>query len=190
MLKTLFKKRPTASVGDALYAQAVAQARKPEFYTRLGVADRIDARFELYTLHVLLLILRLRDEAGEAGAAEQGPEAAQSLFDTYVSSLDNALRELGVGDMSMARKMRNLGEALYGRMTAYETPIRAGEADVLALHLAKNVYESEDAAIAASLATYALAARADLAQQAFSTLIPTGSSAKAQVGPRWPEISA
>ena len=58
MLMSLFRKRPVQSSGDALYAAVADQARRPAFYTDLGVADRIDARFELYTLHVLLLILR------------------------------------------------------------------------------------------------------------------------------------
>ena len=58
MLKNLFKPREGVRIGDALYALAVEQARQPGLYTRLGVADRIDARFELYTLHVLLLVLR------------------------------------------------------------------------------------------------------------------------------------
>lgn len=175
MLKTLFRKRPTHRIGEPLYVEAVAQARRPAFYTTLGVADRIDARFELYTLHVLLLILRLRDE-GETGSA-----AAQSLFDVYVSALDHALRELGVGDISMARKMRTLGEALYGRMTAYEAPIRDGDAAVLAVHLARNVHESDDAERGEALARYALRARATLVAQPFDAVV---------ANPLWPEIAA
>ncbi|WP_421731546.1 ubiquinol-cytochrome C chaperone family protein [Brevundimonas sp.] len=181
MLKTLFKKRTAQGVGDTLYGAAVAQARQAAFYARLGVDDRIDARFELYTLHVLLLILRLRDEPGERGGQERGAEVGQSLFDVYVSSLDHALRELGVGDVSMARKMRSLGEALYGRMTAYEAPIRAGDAESLAQALARNVYAVEDSATAAPLADYALRARAALADQSFDALL---------AGPQWPEIIA
>lgn len=144
---------------DALYALAVQQARAPAFYTTLGVADRIDARFELYTLHVLLLVLRLRDD-GEAGASE-----AQALFDVYVSSLDHALRELGVGDISVGKKMRKLGEAVYGRMTAYEGPVRSGDVDALATALSRNVYETESAVHAPALARYAIASRATLAAQ-------------------------
>ena len=176
MLNSLFRKRSMQALGDRLYAAAVAQARRADFYTALGVADRIDARFELYTLHVLLLILRLRDEPGG-----EGPEAAQNLFDVYVSSLDHALRELGVGDMSIARKMRNLGEALYGRMTAYETPLRDGDATVLAERLARNVHESDDVDRGAGLARYAIAARAVLAAQPYAAVIGA---------PSWPEIAA
>ncbi|WGM31062.1 ubiquinol-cytochrome C chaperone family protein [Brevundimonas sp. NIBR11] len=179
MLKNLFRTRSAERMGLPLYTAAVAQAREPAFYRALGVEDEIDARFELYTLHVLLLILRLRDEAGVD--AEKGSEAAQNLFDVYVSALDNALRELGVNDVTMAKKMRRLGESLYGRMTTYEAPLRAGDADALAEGLARNVYASGDAAEAGALAAYALAARAGLATQPIDAVL---------TAPHWPEVTA
>lgn len=174
MLQNLFRTRPRERLGQPLYEAAVRQARDPAFYTGLGVADRIDARFELYTLHVLLLLMRVRDE-GERGAG-----AGQDLFNTYVSALDHALRELGVGDVSVGKKMRKLGEALYGRMTAYEAPLRAGDAAQLAAGLARNVFESEDAAAGNALAVYALASRARLAAQTFEAVTDT---------PEWAEVS-
>jgi cytochrome b pre-mRNA-processing protein 3 len=174
MLQTLFQPR-RSRLGESLYEHAVAQARQPEFYTQLGVADRIDARFELYTLHVLLLTMRLRDEG------ERGADAGQKLFDVYVSALDHALRELGVGDISVGKKMRKLGEALYGRMTAWEGPLRAGDAGELAAALARNVYEDEAAPGAPSLAVYAMASRLRLAAQSFDAVL---------TGPAWAEIEA
>lgn len=164
MLQNLFRTRPRERLGEPLYELAVRQARDPGFYTRMGVADRIDARFELYTLHVLLLVMRLRDE-GEAGG-----EVAQALFDVYVSALDHALRELGVGDISVGKKMRKLGEAMYGRMTAYEPPLRSGDAAGLAAGLSRNVFESDDPAAGQALAAYALASRARLAAQDFKAV--------------------
>jgi cytochrome b pre-mRNA-processing protein 3 len=164
MLQKLFRPRNTPRLGDRLYALAVSQARHPAFYARMGVADRIDARFELYTLHVLILAQRLRDEG------EEGAEAGQALFDAYVSALDHALRELGVGDISVGKKMRKLGEALYGRMTAYEGPLRAGDRQALATALARNVFESDQAAVGGPLADYAISSRARLAGQTFKAV--------------------
>lgn len=178
MLKNLFRSRSAERPGLALYAQAVEQARRPGFYTDLGVSDEIDARFELYTLHVLLLILRLRDEPG-AGAG-RGAEAGQDLFDVYVSALDNALRELGVHDVTIGKKMRKLGEALYGRMTAYEAPIREGDVASLATGLARNVYESDEPGRGGDLAAYALEARALLESQSIETVLSQA---------RWPEVA-
>jgi cytochrome b pre-mRNA-processing protein 3 len=175
MLRNLFRQRPDERQGDALYAVAVEQARQPAFYTALGVADRIDARFELYTLHVLILFLRLKQDG------ERGEVAAQKLFDTYISSLDNTLRELGVGDVSVGKKMRKLGESLYGRMNAYEGPLRAEDIDALAASLAKNIYESADAETGRALARYAVASRQNLTAQSFETV---------SKAPAWAEITA
>lgn len=175
MLQNLFRTSPRERPGDALYEQAVRQARDPAFYAHQGVPDRIDARFELYTLHVLLLVLRLRDEGGA------GTEAAQGLFDTYVSALDHALRELGVGDISVGKKMRKLGEALYGRMAAYEPPLRAGDSAALAQALARNVFESDEASMGRGLADYAVASRARLAAQDFAAVL---------AAPNWAETGA
>lgn len=175
MLQKLFRTHPRQRLGEPLYEAAVRQARDPAFYTQLGVADRIDARFELYTLHVLLLVMRLRDDG------ERGAEAGQDLFNTYISALDNALRELGVGDVSVGKKMRKLGEALYGRMAAYETPLRDGDRVELAARLARNVFETEVAASGDRLAAYALASRARLASQSIEAVVDA---------PKWAEVSA
>jgi cytochrome b pre-mRNA-processing protein 3 len=118
-LGRLFAPRPAVLAGRRLYAQAVAQARSPAFYERLGAADTVEARFELYSLHVVLLLRRLK---------RQGPQAAetgQSLFDAYVRGLDDALREMGVGDLSVGKKMRKLGEAFYGRVKSYDQALEA-----------------------------------------------------------------
>ena len=172
MLKRLLglKSRPDAA--DRLYAHAVAQARDPRFYAVLGVADRIDARFELYVLHVQLLILRLQEQG------EEGRELAQRLFDVFVSALDNDLRELGVGDLSVAKKMRKLSEQVYGRMSAYEAGLKDDAGAGLSLALGRNV--TPDAPNAGeALARYALAARSALAGQDVRSLIQ---------GPNWPEV--
>jgi cytochrome b pre-mRNA-processing protein 3 len=157
-----------------LYEQACEQARSRVFYTGLGVADEIDARFELYTLHVLLLVMRLRDEG-----TTEGLEASQSLFDTYVSALDNTLRELGVGDLSIAKKMRKLGESLFGRMKAYEPLIRS-QSEALAPALGRNVYGDEAASHAPVLADYVHRTRAHLAAQDIRELL--------QARVAWPEV--
>ena len=114
MLNRLFRS-PTRRVasGRALYARGRRPGARAGLLHRPGRRPtRIEGRFELYTLHVVLL---LRPAA--AGRASRRREAAQALFDTYVSALDDALREMGVGDLSVGKKMRKLGEAFYGRMT-------------------------------------------------------------------------
>ena len=164
MFKSLFKAKPVHREALDLYALAVEQARQPTFYTSLGVADRIDARFELYTLHVLLLYVRLRHDG------PRGADLAQAMFDHYVSALDNVLRELGVGDVSVGKKMRKLGEALYGRMANYEKALTESDHDALQAAIARNVFESDDAATGEVLARYAFDCHAALATQTIAEI--------------------
>ena len=158
LLDRLFRPRPAKAVGRALYAQVVEQAREPALYERLGAPDTVEGRFELYTLHLVLVLDRLR------GGGERAAETSQVLFDTYLKGLDDALREMGVGDLSVGKKMRRLGEAFYGRGKSYETAIAAlPDTGPLTALLARTVYEGGDAGRAADLTAYMLAQRQALA---------------------------
>jgi cytochrome b pre-mRNA-processing protein 3 len=119
LLQRLFTAPPGQNAGRALYASAARQARRPAFYRAFGVADTVEGRFELYSLHVALLLIRLK------GQGQIAAQTAQALFDAYVLSLDDALRDMGVSDVKVGRKMKALGEAFYGRLKAYEDAIEA-----------------------------------------------------------------
>ena len=166
LLDRLFRARPALAAGRALYASAVAQSRTPALYADLAAPDTVEGRFEVYSLHVVLLLDRLR------GHGEPAAEVSQALFDAYVSALDHALREMGVGDLSVGRKMRKLGEAFYGRGKSYETAFAAlpDEAPLRAL-LARTVYAGADAAPMPRLMAYVLDQRAGLADQAVERLL-------------------
>lgn len=113
MFQRIFKPRPAKQAGEALYAAAAAQARQPSFYLQGGVPDTREGRFELYTLHVVLLMDRLR------GQGEEADETSLALSERYVRGLDDAFRELGIGDTALAKRMKALGQAFYGRLKAY-----------------------------------------------------------------------
>ncbi|HEY0646613.1 ubiquinol-cytochrome C chaperone family protein, partial [Phenylobacterium sp.] len=66
MLKRLFKPRPAQAAGRALYARTVAQSRTPALYAELGAPDTVEGRFELYSLHVYLLLERLKGQGDQA----------------------------------------------------------------------------------------------------------------------------
>ncbi len=155
-LRQIFRPRPARLAGEALYEAATRQARQTWFYSELGVPDSPEGRFELYSLHVVLLLHRLRS-AGNPAAAE----TAQALFDTYVSALDHALREMGVGDLSVAKKMRKLGEAFYGRAKAYDAVLAAGDRTELTALIARTVFAEVADPSAGVLADYVLSS-ADL----------------------------
>lgn len=145
----LFRKRPATEAGRRLYAACVRQARTPELYADLGTPDTVEGRFEHYSLHVILVLDRLVRQGDEAA------EVSQGLFDAYVRALDDALREMGVGDLSVGRKMRRIGEALYGRLRNYEAAFNAEEgADSLETILARTVYDGVDTPPLPQMAAY------------------------------------
>jgi len=155
---------------EALYGAIVAQARTPVFYTRYGVPDTIEGRFELIVLHLVLLLNRLsRDEAGVR--VRQGRTIGQRLFDRFCRDLDDNLREMGVGDLAVPRRMRRFGEAFYGRQAAYAAALAAADPQLLENALARNIFGIAGAdESAACMARYTRAAAAQLDGEAADTL--------------------
>ncbi len=147
----LLKNRKHERVGFQLYTSAVNAARDPYFYEVLGVPDTLDGRFDLVGLHVALVIRRLRS------LQPPGPAIAQAVFDAMFSDMDINLRELGVGDMTVARNVRAMWEAFHGRAEAYEAPLSAHDAPALATALSRNVWRGQDTPGAVPLAAFALA---------------------------------
>lgn len=149
----------------ALYGAAVRQARSPEFYLQGEVADTAEGRFELVALHTYLLIRRLR-EGGAAGKA-----TGQKLFDLLFDDMDQTLREMGVGDLSVGKKIKALASSFYGRMQAYDKGME-DEGEGLAQALGRNVYGAEQVeARALSLAAYVRRADAALHVQPVGDII-------------------
>jgi cytochrome b pre-mRNA-processing protein 3 len=123
--------------GYELYGKAVAAARYPYFYATLGVPDTLDGRFDLIGLHVFLLIRRLR------ALPPPGPALAQAVFDAMFNDMDLNLREIGVGDLSVGRKVKAMWEAFHGRAHAYQEAIEQDEAAFSAA-LARNVWRGAE----------------------------------------------
>jgi cytochrome b pre-mRNA-processing protein 3 len=118
-----------------LYGQIVTLARAPALYGAMAVPDTLDGRFDSLVLHVHLVLRRL----GRLGA--EGARMSQLLFDLMFADMDETLRELGVGDMSVGRKVRQMAEAFYGRAAAYEEALDGtGGEDRLEGALLRNLY--------------------------------------------------
>jgi len=152
--------------GYVLYGHAVAAARDPALYRDLGVPDTLDGRFDMLGLTVALMIRRLR------AAPPPGPALAQAVFDAMFSDMDINLREMGVGDLSVGRKVREMWEGFHGRAGAYEAALTAADMPALAAALARNVWRGAAPAGAAErLARLALAQDAALATQGLDALV-------------------
>lgn len=130
------------------YEAIVAAARHPRFYAEWGVPDTVDGRFDMIVLHLVMILERLKSE--EAGTF------AQDLTDELFSDMDRSLREMGVGDISVGKKVRRMAEVYYGRALAYGPAIAAGDNAALAEALNRNIFEGSSPDGTAALAAYAL----------------------------------
>ncbi len=151
--------------GFELYGAAVRAARDAWFYAALGVPDTLDGRFDLVGVHVFLLIRRLRP------LPAPGPALAQSVFDAMFHDMDVNLREMGVGDLSVGKKVRAMWEAFHGRAVAYEAAMADADVDRLAVALRRNIWRDEGfEGEARQLAEIVLARDAALARQPLAEL--------------------
>jgi cytochrome b pre-mRNA-processing protein 3 len=137
--------RPGSTI-EAIYGMIVAQARLPAFYEQYHVPDTVNGRFDMVLLHLWLVLRRLR-------ASAEGAVVSQALFDHFCSDMDDNLREMGVGDLAVPKRMVKFAEAFYGRTAAYDAALQAGGPD-LAQALARNILLTTEGAPAEPLAGY------------------------------------
>ena len=158
--------KPQERAGFTLYNAVVAAARDPYLYTTLGVPDTLDGRFDMVGLHASLLIRRLRREA------PPGPALAQAVFDAMFSDMDINLREMGVSDMSIGKRVKAMWEAFHGRASVYAAALDANDMAALEAALARNIWRGAPApdGSAAALARLAVAQLACLNTQPLATL--------------------
>jgi cytochrome b pre-mRNA-processing protein 3 len=154
MILQLFR-RIDAKTFDSLYGAIVAQARQPVFYAGLGVPDTVEGRFEMIVLHLVLVLRRLR-------RGPRGRDLTQGVFDAFCRDLDHNLRELGVGDLSVPKKMKRFAEAFYGRQRAYEDALAAADPALLGVALGRNVFSGNDLPGVNRLADYTRGTAAQL----------------------------
>jgi cytochrome b pre-mRNA-processing protein 3 len=134
MISRLFRRAPRGDTIAALYGTIVAQARAPGFYQVYAVPDTVNGRLEMVMLHAVLVLLRLEGEAAPLRAL------GQELFDHFCRDMDDSMREMGVGDLAVPRRMRRIGTAFYGRLAAYRGALAAPGDGALAAALERNVF--------------------------------------------------
>jgi cytochrome b pre-mRNA-processing protein 3 len=144
---------------DALYGAIVAQARHPVFYRDFGVPDTVDGRFEMIVLHIVLFVRRVRSESEDIRAL------GQEVFDRFCADMDHTLREMGVGDLAVPKRMKGIGEAFYGRAQTYDRALDGDDTEAVAATLARNVFATHEPPGVRQLAAYVAAAERRLAAQ-------------------------
>ena len=158
---------------QSLHQRIGEAARRPGLYTALGVPDTVEGRFEGLSLHVILVLRRLGQLPPPAA------DVAQDLVDSVFMQLDASLRELGIGDMGVPKRIKKLGASFYARAGAYGAALDTGDRGALADTLARNVLDGTELEAARPLAAYVEAAAAALAEQDLDGLLGEG--------PRFPE---
>ena len=156
----------TRAAANLAYRRVVEQARQPIFFIHYGVPDTLDGRFELICVHAFLYLHRLKGEPPPA------TRLCQSFFDEMFADFDRALREMGTGDLSVAKHVKRMARAFYGRIRAYEEGL-AGNELALGAALARNVFGtvSESTRFAGLMAHYVRSTVRELRLQSAAELL-------------------
>ena len=162
MLDWLRRNRARRSIGHELFERIVAQARSAEFYRDLGAADTMEGRFEMIVLHMSLVLQRLKRE----GSA--GQRLGQTLMEALIAAMDDALRQIGIGDMGVPRRVQKAAAALAERTRDYQAgligvPGSRSLKECIVAHIYLGEASAEALAHAKALSSYISAADALLA---------------------------
>lgn len=126
------RRKPEDEFAMAVYRRVAEQARAPELFETCGIPDTLDGRFDSLALHAALMIDRLRREP-------DGETLAQAFFDAMFKHLDLTLREIGIQDLGVGRRIKIMAEGLHGRALAYREALNEG-ATPLTEVLRRNAY--------------------------------------------------
>ena len=149
MLNWLRSRFPTAKTASGLYGSIVAQARQTAFFSAGGVPDTMEGRFGMIGVHMFLVLERIRHE-GDAGQP-----LGRALLECFMTDMDDNMREIGIGDMVVPRRVKKAAAALHEQLDAYRTAI-ASEAvtDKLVEPLVRYVYLESAAGAPQRFAAY------------------------------------
>ncbi|WP_243368440.1 ubiquinol-cytochrome C chaperone family protein [Microvirga solisilvae] len=166
MIFSLFRKDPRRVAIAGLYARIADASRNPGLYAGLGIPDTLEGRFESLSLHMVLSLRALRELPAPAD------DVAKDLTDAFFRDMDASLREMGVGDTVVPKRMKKVAASFYGRAHAYDPALNAADEAALAEALGRNALGADAPAIA--LARYALAADKGLKAVTLDMLLESG----------------
>jgi cytochrome b pre-mRNA-processing protein 3 len=152
MIMSLFRRAPknlNSRIVDTAYSAVIEAARQPVFYSDWGVPDTPLGRYESIGLHMILFLYRTRN------APRPADELAQDVLDEFFKDVDHSIRELGVGDPSVPKRMKKLARMFYGRMGHYWSALDNGDAEALGDAIARNIApEAPETVDRAAIAAY------------------------------------
>ena len=151
MILNLFRKNTATEPVYAVYSAIVAQSRQPRFYADWLVPDTVTGRFDMISLHLALLFRRLRSEAGER------KQFSQAVFDLFFKDMDRSLREMGVGDLGVPKRIQKMGNIFFGLLAALNEAMDRNDAAALEAVLSRNIFDGKTGPHVRALADYLLA---------------------------------
>lgn len=114
-----------------LWHRVIELARDADYYNLCHVADSIAGRFDMITAVLSVVMVRLE-------ASEMRSESAL-LAELFVEDMDGQLREFGVNDVVVGKRIGKLMSVLGGRLGAYRSALNAGDLDRLSAAIQRNV---------------------------------------------------
>ena len=154
------KKNGNRRIVEKQYAVLTKAARRPYLYEALDVPDTVMGRFEMLSAVLILYFRRTR------ASNMSGQEIAQEIIDAFFEDVDHSIRELGVGDVGVPKRMKKFAGMFYGRLESYAAALDSGDRDGLAGALRRNLHPEagEGAPSMAGLAAYLFAAEEAMAK--------------------------
>jgi cytochrome b pre-mRNA-processing protein 3 len=128
------KKNHNRAIVERQYASLTAAARQPGFYAVLDVPDTVMGRFEMLSAVMILFFRRTRV------SETSGQEIAQEIVDAFFQDIDYSIRELGIGDNGVPKRMKKLAGMFYGRLESYAAAMDRNDREALAQALRRNIY--------------------------------------------------
>jgi len=133
----MFSRKSPVDEAHALYAVVMNQARQAFLFKDFGVPDTVDGRFDMISLHIFLVLRRLKADV------DRTADLAQCLFDTMFADMDRSLREMGAGDLGVGRRVKAMATAFFGRLSAYEKAMANDDLDELTEAILRNIFRED-----------------------------------------------
>lgn len=165
MILGLFRKKPAAEAVYAVYSAIVAQSRQPRFYAEWGVPDTATGRFDMISLHLALLFRRMRSEDIRVKSF------SQAVFDLFFKDMDRSLREMGVTDLGVPKKIQEMGNIFYGLLANLNEALDRNDQAEVEIVLARNLFDEGGRQSAHDLARYVFAEAAKLDAQPLDSIM-------------------
>lgn len=148
MILPFFRKNRLSAPVYAVYNAIVAQSRHEIFYAQWGVPDTLTGRFDMISLHMAMVFRRLKQDE------EETKDFAQALFDCFFFDMDRSLREMGVGDLSVGKRIEKMGSLFYGMLASLNAALDGGDAEELEAVILRNIVDGQKSETSRQFAAY------------------------------------